>query len=274
MKTNLDKYKSDLISLINKGSCLLIVMKYECDHYAVRSTYKKADMEHELNKILEKYDSFNSGYQSWYSEAIILIRFLIPDRLDDFMEYYKRPKNRKLNDTKPDNYTIQDYLESFKVTSSDGWEKKTVASPLDAVPKFEQQLNILKSANLRFESSLFDIKQLVQADLFDSELATAKELLKKKFARAAGVIAGVVLEKHLAEVCINHSVVVKKKAPSINDYNQLLKDNEIVDIPDWRRVQLLGDIRNTCGHNKDKEPTIEDVEDLISGVEKVIKTIF
>jgi hypothetical protein len=89
----------------------------------------------------------------------------------------------------------------------------------------------------RFESSLFDIRQLVQADVFDSELA--------------GAIAGVVLEKHLAQVCRNHNVTVSKKHPTINDFNGLLKDNNVIETPQWRLIQHLADLRNLCDHNKD-----------------------
>ena len=77
----------------------------------------------------------------------------------------------------------------------------------NAIPKCQQQLNILKAVQARFESSLFDIKQLVQADLFDDELAAAKMLNKNKFVRAAGAIAGVVLEKHLDQVLKNHNLI-------------------------------------------------------------------
>lgn len=45
--------------------------------------------------------------------------------------------------------------------------------------RFDVQFEILKSAESRLESSLFDIRQLVQADLLDSELDSAKELLKR-----------------------------------------------------------------------------------------------
>jgi hypothetical protein len=33
-------------------------------------------------------------------------------------------------------------------------------------------------------------------------------------------------------------------------------------------------IRNLCDHHKDKEPSNDEVEELISGVEKVTKTLF
>ena len=143
-----------------------------------------------------------------------------------------------------------------------------------AIPKFEQQKNILKSVERKFSSSLFDIKQIIQADLFDDELETAEELNKKGFIRGAGAIAGVVLEKHLKQVANNHSIRMIKKNPGIGDFNDLLKNNDIIEVSTWRFIQHLGDIRNLCDHNKEREPSKEEVTDLISGVRKMTKTIF
>ena len=47
---------------------------------------------------------------------------------------------------------------------------------------------------------------LVQADLFDNELDAAAELNDKGFRRAAGAVAGVVLEEHLETVCEQHNI--------------------------------------------------------------------
>jgi hypothetical protein len=141
------------------------------------------------------------------------------------------------------------------------------------VPQFRQQVAILKAAKARFESSLFEMRQLVQADLFDSEIEAARELLKNKFLRAAGVVAGVVLEKHLRQVCKDHALKIAKKNPGVGDLNEFLKANGVVDIPQWRHISLLADIRNLCCHNKEKEPTAEQVGDLIDGAEKVLKTV-
>lgn len=155
-----------------------------------------------------------------------------------------------------------------------GWEKEKVVGPDAAIPHFRQQLAILKSVRARFESSLFDIRQLVQADLFDSELDAAKELAKNKFTRAAGALAGVVLERHLAQVCDNHGIKVAKKVPGISDLNNTLKEANVIDVPQWRFVQHLADIRNLCDHNKKMEPTAEQVDDLVAGVMKITKTLF
>jgi len=48
--------------------------------------------------------------------------------------------------------------------------KKEIVGPSADMPRSQHQLSILKSFGERFESSLFDIKQLVRADVFDSEV--------------------------------------------------------------------------------------------------------
>jgi hypothetical protein len=153
-------------------------------------------------------------------------------------------------------------------------QKEKVVGPDAAIPHFRQQLAIIQSVQSRFESSLFDIRQLAQADLFDSDLDAAEELAKKKFTRASGALAGVVLERHLAQVCRNHNIKITKKGPVISDLNNALKEANVIDLPQWRFVQHLADIRNLCDHNKAKEPTVEQVSDLVAGVRKTTKTLF
>ena len=140
--------------------------------------------------------------------------------------------------------------------------------------RFNTQRSILSSVAKRFESSLFDIRQIVQADLFDSELEAGRELIKHGFPRGAGAIAGVVLEKHLAQVALNHNIPLRKKEPTISDLNDVLKNGGVFDVPTWRQIQRLGDIRNLCDHNKEREPTAEEVQELVDGVDKVTKTLF
>lgn len=220
-------------------------------------------------EFVKKIPDFDSSYQGWYSEASAVIKQLLPDRLSDFVRLYEKPKSRK--EVTWENYVIEDLLQGLQITR--GFQKEVVVNATAAIPRFKQQLEILRSAEARFESSLFDIRQLVQADLFDSELDAARELLKNKFIRAAGAIAGVVLEKHLAQVCRNHNNAVSKKHPTINDFNELLKNNAVIETPQWRFIQHLADVRNLCDHNKDREPKTEEIDDLISGVDKVMQTL-
>jgi hypothetical protein len=140
--------------------------------------------------------------------------------------------------------------------------------------RFRTQHSILKAVRSRFESSLHDIRQFIQADLFVSELDAAKELVKFGFLRAAGAVAGVVLEKHLEQVAINHMNPIRMKNPAISDLNDHLKKCGIIDVPMWRNIQFLGDLRNLCDHNKHREPTKDEIEDLINGVDKITKSLF
>jgi hypothetical protein len=264
MQNNLSRYESDIKKLVGEGRLLLFAMQYEQHPEEFSKLYKK-EFGSKYENFLKNIPTFREKYQDWYSESKSLVKQIIPDRLSDFVKHYERQINRK--SIQWDNYTIEDYLQNL---ASRGGDVPMAAG----ISRMEQQLNIVKSAEQRFKSSLFDIRQVVAADLFDSEIEAARELLKQKFLRAAGAIAGVILEKHLAQVCENHTIKVNKKNPTINDFNELLKEANVIDTPPWRLNQHLADIRNVCSHNKAVEPTEEQVRDLIDGVAKVLKTLF
>jgi hypothetical protein len=285
--SNLDRYRADLDALIQLGGELQNALQYEC--YPKEFKMQLRDMvvselkrskgvasENESGAvakekaILEALPSFNAKYQTWYSEAKAFIRQILPDRLDDFVRHYETPKGRKTTDF--ETYRIEDALQGLRVTRGGG--SVVIADKSSAVPHLRQQMAIVAAAKKRFESKLFEIRQLVQADLLDSELEAASELLKHKFTRAAGAVAGVVLEKHLSQVCENHAVKITKKNPSISDLNEALKSADVIEVPAWRFHQSLADIRNLCDHDKKQEPTADQVGDLIAGVAKVSKTLY
>jgi hypothetical protein len=270
---NISRYKNDVEKLIAESSKLQLALLVEV-HGAeealqlIKDGSKDAVHDTAANH-LKNLPSFRVSYESWYSESLALIRQILPDRLVDFREHFEAPKNRK--DITYASYRIQDALRGLQVTRAP--YDHVIVDSKAAISHFRQQVAILMAAQRRFESSLFEIRQLVQADLFDSEIESARHLLKNNFFRAAGAIAGVVLEKHLLQVCNDHKVKVVKKNPGINDLNQVLKDDGVIDVPQWRHITLLGDIRNICDHNKQKEPTEQQVTDLIDGTDKVLKTI-
>lgn len=268
MALNVERFKGDLKKLRDEGKKLelsLLVQVHGKDDVA-EALKLTGDKKKEYFKNLP---SFNVVYESWYSEAIAIIKQILPDRLQDFKDHFETPKGRK--DITFASYRIQDALKGLRVTRHGGTE--VVVDHSAATSHFQQQLAILMAAERRFESSLFEIRQLVQADLFDSELDASRELLKNKFLRAAGAVAGVVLEKHLRQVCEDHNIKITKKNPGISDLNELLKAASVIDVPQWRHITLLGDYRNICDHNKQNEPTIDQVKDLIDGTDKVLKTI-
>lgn len=256
-----DRYKKDLRQLIDTGHKLTATLAAEVypDHPEVKKMTKE---------YRESLPRFSIAYQAWYSESLTLLEQVLPSRVDDFISYYAPPKNRK--ELTYGSYTISDYLRGL--VKRDGVGKVTVPTSAAFEP-FQQQLMIIESLERRFESSLYDIKTVLQADLFDDELDAAAELNKKGFQRGAGAMAGVVLEGHLRMVCAQHNVTVPKTA-MLGKLNESLKESGVLDIPTWRFVQHLTDLRNLCDHKSSSEPTKENVSELIEGVRKITKTVF
>lgn len=257
---NLQKYKKDLERLIDRGMQLYVAIWHESSlkEYP-ESVWKYMDkMSWNEEDRLAEIPSFKEEYQPWYSETLAVVRQLLRERLENFCAFYQGGG---------ENYMLVDYLAGYVPRNDLDWRR--------TVSLFQQQLAIAQAVDRKLTSSLFDIKQLVRADLFDSELDAAKELVDKGFHQAAGVVAGVVMEKHLAQVCENHAIKFGKEKLTINDFNDGLKENDVIDVPDWRRNQHLGDIRNLCAHHSgEKEVTKEQVEKLIDGVTELIKTLF
>lgn len=209
---------------------------------------------------------FRVRYHEWYTRALPVVRHLLPDRLAEFERLYHLDKRKAIDVS---TYTIEDYLQGLSVAR--GLQKLNVDEI--TLSKFLNQALILKSAASRLDDILSNIQGILQADLFDSEVDAARELKRNGHLRAAGVVVGVVLERHLAKACQNHGVVVRKKNPNISDFNDLLKSPDVFDTPTWRWMQRLGDLRNLCCHSKDRDPTADEVQELIDGVDKAIKTI-
>lgn len=281
----------DLDRLISDGEALrrgIAVNSGEITHEDFRDQVKRAIQEQDKKKIAEgkpkpkgriadRVDAvmkkwileFRDHYESWYSEALGVVTQVLPDRAMDFRHLYKIERRKQID---YETYTLSDYQIGLKVTR--GFLEEPVLNPdTAAYQKFTQQLNIVIAARKVLESRLADIRGVLQADLFDSELDSARELLKNGYLRAAGIVAGVVLERHLSEVARAHKVSIRSKAPTINHYNDALKSAGILNVPRWRAIQGLADIRNVCGHAGRRDPTRDEVAELIEGIDKNTKTV-
>ncbi|EKT4479198.1 hypothetical protein QEL91_004941 [Pseudomonas putida] len=268
--SNFEKYKNDLDKLIEEAIWVSQSLDKERlgeGEYLrkLRSTFNNDETK--VKNLTGKLKKFSEAYQHWYSEALPLVKQLLPERLQDFTRLYDKPKSRK--DINFENYRIEDACQGLKVTAPSG---RVIADISAATSLFAQQVAIVEAIKRRFESSLFEIKQTVQADLFDSELESAEHLLKAGYTRAAGVIAGVVLEGHLKEIRDKRDL--GKALKTITPIIDKMKSEGVVELPQYRHLQYLGDIRNKCSHKSGAEPTTDEVSDLITGTKKVIKTIF
>lgn len=125
----------------------------------------------------------------------------------------------------------------------------------------------------RIESVLANIEGELYAELKDSEIEIARQLVRVS-PRAAGALVGVVIEGHLQKVSVANGVKLAKTNPTIADLNDPLKTAGVIDTPIWRKISFLADLRNLCSHKKDANPTVEQVAELIQGAEWLTKNVF
>lgn len=211
---------------------------------------------------------FQYDYQRWYTKALTAVASLASERLTEFRGYYEvDPKRKSLG---YGTYVIQDY---FKGVAPNKLHYPEFDTRVQVLQSFFNQLTILNAVSERVDSVLANIEEELYAELQDSELAIARQLAKISV-RAAGALVGVVIEGHLQKVAQAHAVKVAKKYPTIADLNDPLKAASVIDIPTWRKISFLADLRNLCSHKKDVEPTKEQVEELIQGAGWLTKNVF
>jgi hypothetical protein len=130
-----------------------------------------------------------------------------------------------------------------------------------------RQRAIFLAAKDDFEGGYLNtIRNLVQAELFTSELEQAEELLKSGYATAAAVIAGVVLETTLRDLCSTHEL----EHGSLNKMNDDLAKAGAYNASQKKRITALAAIRNSAAHGKPEEFTAGDVKGMIDDVERFL----
>lgn len=234
-----------------------------------------------LLKILQEYDKkadlkkddeeenipFQMHYQIWYTKASRIVERLAPDRLAEFKSYYEiDPKRKSIG---YGTYSIQDFIKNVVPSRRSHPDFDAVEQTFTNV---YNQNTILSSLVSRIDNIVNNIETSLFYELQDKELDTAQKLIKVNL-RASGSLAGVILESHLQKVVQTHNLKSRKKYPSIGDFNEILKSNEIIENPTWRKISYLADLRNLCTHKKSSEPTEEQIIELINGVNWAIKMI-
>jgi len=131
----------------------------------------------------------------------------------------------------------------------------------------KRQRAIFLAAKDDFEGGYLNtVRNLVQAELFTIELEQSEELLKSGYATAAAVIAGVVLETTLRDLCTTHEL----EHGSLNKMNDDLAKAGAYNASQKKRITALAAIRNSAAHGKPEEFTAADVRGMIDDVERFL----
>lgn len=94
----------------------------------------------------------------------------------------------------------------------------------------------------------------------------ARELLASQYLSAAAVVAGVVLETSLRQLCVDKGIPVGK----LDKMNADLAKARTYHLLVQKRITAIADIRNNAAHGHPELFTAEDVDDLISYIERFL----
>ena len=195
-------------------------------------------------------------YQHWYSAVRTILEKNQPSRIQEF-EWAYSPSG------KTSELGIKQLLAKKYVTQEEQF------GLMDLI---NAQYDMLAAVPSHLKFSIYDIELTAYSILMDDEITAAQYLLKNGFLRSAGALAGVVLERHLKTLLRKHTPPIKhKEKDALSALNDLCK-NAVYDLVTWRKVQHLADLRNLCDHDKVREPTKDEVAELIRGVGAVLKT--
>ncbi|MEX2964649.1 DUF4145 domain-containing protein [Microbulbifer sp. TYP-18] len=113
---------------------------------------------------------------------------------------------------------------------------------------------------------LSSVKSLVQAELFDSELEQAAELLDSGYKGPSAVVAGVVLETALKDLCAQNSISHAK----LDKMNSDLAKAGLYNKLQQKKITALADIRNSAAHGDWDSFSEDDAREMIRDVERFL----
>lgn len=125
---------------------------------------------------------------------------------------------------------------------------------------------ILKAAKDDFEhEQLFDLKKIIEAELFDDFLEQATSLLNSGYYQPAAVIAGSVLEDALRKLCADNQIDLSER-PKLDFMNAALAKAGLYNKLTQKKITAIADIRNNAAHGKWDQFEKQDVQDSISWI--------
>lgn len=123
---------------------------------------------------------------------------------------------------------------------------------------------------------LISFKTIIQSEVFDSELDQAKHFLDSGYLVAAAVTAGVVLETSIKELCKNNGIDIylpeSTKSKKLDVLNAALKNAEVYNILQQKKITALADVRNNAAHGNVDQFSKEAVIDMIRDIERFLLT--
>lgn len=150
---------------------------------------------------------------------------------------------------------------------------KQVDDYLTYSPAFCAQ-GILKAAKDDYEhEQLFEVRRLVEAELFDDFLEQAEHLFASGYYQPAAVIAGGVLEDGLRKLCQKNEITLPEM-PKLDKMNADLAKAGVFSKLVQKRITALAELRNKAAHGQWDQFGKDDVEEMILAVRRIMEEFF
>jgi len=148
-----------------------------------------------------------------------------------------------------------------------------VGSNLTFSPTYQAQ-GILKAAKDDYDhGQLFELRRLVEAELFDDFLEQAQHLFDSGYYQPAAVIAGGVLEDGLRKLCVRNKIALPA-TPKLDAMNTELAKAGVFSMLTQKRITAMADLRNKAAHGQWDQFTSDDVIEMIQAVRRLMEEHF
>jgi hypothetical protein len=132
---------------------------------------------------------------------------------------------------------------------------------------FRRMGAVFSAAKEDFEGGyLSSLRTHVQAEVFDSELDQASELLRSGHKTPAAVVAGIVLETTLRELCDRNGLPHGK----LDRMNAELAKKGVYTLLVQKRITTLAQIRNDAAHGNPDQFSDADVKSMIGDIQRFV----
>jgi len=150
---------------------------------------------------------------------------------------------------------------------------RILSKPLTYIPVFNA-LGVLEAAKDDYKNEhMYNIRQLVEAEVFDDFLEQADHLLKSGYYQPAAVVCGCVLEDGMRKLCERNGIEIGTK-PKLDKMNADLAKAGIYTKLTLKKITHLADLRNKAAHGQWEQFKKKDVEEMLSSVRRIMEQQF
>lgn len=195
-------------------------------------------------------------YQRWYTVAHRYVGDYTPERIDEFDRCYFGDKHGS--------YGVIDYIKLERLQ----WSRNKTRIIDDFWRIFEIQRSILLSVSDVVGVERINLRERISSDFIDREIDEADSLCRMGHPRAAGVLAGVALQRQLRTLCERYGLEYRK-TDAIGLLAQGLYESGCIDLAQLRSIRHLAEIQGMCGHTGDV--TGDEVRESIERLKQLIR---